>query len=289
MCFHQDFGVGQVPHQVEVRYSDRVAPFSLYVYLRTIRFSFSCGTSLSFLASCRLSNVAYLVQEALAALQHLGGVCSRINSYPSISYSLSRHVADPVHHEEIRVSSLGSFFLGKPTEKGVGGKEFTPIIFRNKSFKGNRRSFAFFNSSDTKISKIEICATSGKSSLKLLMTSISNLKCFYRVVHSCAAIIHVAKKDLFQVYKKSIRSTFFHVAEVFFLFFLFLGLQGQHIILCASGNSSKFSGIYSFQEYLFLLQLFFLQAFQALLHVSSCAFTGFRERMIFEYIDALKT
>jgi len=43
----------------------------------------------------------------------------------------------------------------------------------------------------------------------------------------------------------------FTCSSFFFLFFLFLGLQGQHIILCASGNSSKFSGIHSFQEILF--------------------------------------
>lgn len=73
-------------------------------------------------------------------LQHLGGVCSRINGpYPSLSYSLSRHITDPVHHEgDTSLSNLGSlFFLGKPTEKGEGGKEFS-TIFKNKSIKGNR-------------------------------------------------------------------------------------------------------------------------------------------------------
>lgn len=55
----------------------------------------------------------------------------------------------------------------------------------------------------------------------------------------------------------------------FFLFFLFLGLQGQHIILCASGNSSKFSGIHSFQECLFL--------FAAVLFTG---FSGFTARLV---------
>lgn len=43
MRFHQDFGVDQVPHQIEVCYSDHMATFLFCIYLRTIRFSFPCG------------------------------------------------------------------------------------------------------------------------------------------------------------------------------------------------------------------------------------------------------
>ncbi|KAI4476455.1 hypothetical protein M0804_013583 [Polistes exclamans] len=58
------------------------------------------------------------------------------------------------------------------------------------------------------------------------------------------------------------------------LVLFWMGLQGQHIILCASGNSSKSSGIYSFQEYLFPLQLFSLQALQIFI-LCLIAFTGY--------------
>lgn len=67
------------------------------------------------------------------------------------------------------------------------------------------------------------------------------------------------------------------------LVLFWMGLQGQHIILCASGNSSKSSGIYSFQEYLFPLQLFSLQALQIFI-LCLIAFTGYaNETYVFKF------
>lgn len=70
----------------------------------------------------------------------------------------------------------------------------------------------------------------------------------------------------------------------FFSFSFFLGLQGQHIILCASGNSSKFSGIYSFQEIPFPFAAVLFTGFSGLttrLVLCLVTITGYREQ-IFE-------
>ncbi|KAF3429272.1 hypothetical protein E2986_10202 [Frieseomelitta varia] len=56
----------------------------------------------------------------------------------------------------------------------------------------------------------------------------------------------------------------FYLVHQLFLFFVLMGLQGQHIILCASGNSSKSFGTYSFQEYLFSCSCFLYRLLQAL-------------------------
>lgn len=50
-----------------------------------------------------------------------------------------------------------------------------------------------------------------------------------------------------------------------------MGLQGQHIILCASGNSSKSFGTYSFQEYLFSCSCFLYRLLQGFTALRPCA------------------
>lgn len=77
------------------------------------------------------------------------------------------------------------------------------------------------------------------------------LRYLCRVVHSCAATIRC--EGFFLGPREGHKNRRFHIAAFLSFLSFFLGLQGQHIILCASGNSSKFSGIHSFQEYLFSL------------------------------------
>ena len=142
----------------------------------------------------------------------------------SLSLSLSllqpfqAHRGPSPSRGDTSLKSRQSFFLGKSTGKGEGGKEFVLYseINRTKEIDDHSR----FNLMQKNKRNKDTCNFLKKSSLKLSMTSISNLKCFYRVIHFCAAMIHVAKMDLFQVYKKSIRSTFLHVA-VFFSFSFF--------------------------------------------------------------------
>lgn len=150
MRFHQDFGVDQVPYQVEVRHSDCVAPFSFCVYLRTIRFSFPRET-------CLIIPCISSFQCGISSLGNISGVHSIQVGYAVastvilfflslslyLSYSLSRHVADPVHHKEIRVSQIQAIFF-QENQQGKGrGERNLFRLYSEKSIKGNRRSFAF--------------------------------------------------------------------------------------------------------------------------------------------------
>lgn len=88
---------------------------------------------------------------------------------------------------------------------------------------------------------------------------------------SCSDVM--CKKDFLGL--QEINQRFIKYISCFFFFLM--GLQGQHIILCASGNSSKSFGIYSFQEYYFSCSCFLYRLFRLYSSSSLClvTFTGY--------------
>lgn len=150
MRFHQDFGVDQVPYQVDgVRVHFRSCGSVLFLRLSSdsplsrspVKFpyhssylssSFQRGVSLFRAHQRRYSiQVGYAVASAVILFFFL-----------SLTAFLGTSRTQSITRGDTSLSNLGSFFLGKPTGKGG-----VLTIFKNKSIKGNRRSFAFQSSS----------------------------------------------------------------------------------------------------------------------------------------------
>lgn len=156
MRFHQDFGVDQVPYQVEVRYFDCVAPFSFCVYLRTIRFSFPRETCLiipcisSF--QCGISSLGNI--SGVHSIQVGYAVASTVISFLSLSLSISltaflgtsRTQSITRRYESLK--SRQSFFRKANRERGGGKGIYSDYIQKNRSKEIDDHSR--FNLSDVK-------------------------------------------------------------------------------------------------------------------------------------------
>lgn len=109
--------------------------------------------------------------------------------------------------------------------------------------------------------------------LFVFLSVSSFLRYLCRVVHSCAATTRCER--FFLGLREGHKYRRFHIAAFLFFSFFFLGLQGQHIILCASGNSSKSSGIY----------ILFRSTFSPFAAVLFTGFSGFTaSRLVLRYV-----